>query len=191
MGEEVVRQFPFVDAVVSGDGDRIFASLITCVLQQQPIDHLPGVYTQTNVELVGLNGTYPNAPFVFQMDDLPFVHYDDYFQQLESRQFETAHPIRLLFETSRGCWWGAKHHCTFCGLNASTMAYRSKSASRALDELLQLHEMYPQHAVSVVDNILDWQYFKDFLPAIRDRQLDLDLFYEVKAILKGNKYALT
>ena len=44
----------------------------------------------------------------------------------------------LLFETSRGCWWGAKSHCTFCGLNGETMAFRSKSPRRALDELEQL-----------------------------------------------------
>ena len=25
--------------------------------------------------------------------------------------------VALLYETARGCWWGAKSHCTFCGLN--------------------------------------------------------------------------
>ena len=40
------------------------------------------------------------------------------------------------FETSRGCWWGERMHCTFCGLNGATMSYRSKSPRRAVDELM-------------------------------------------------------
>ena len=41
----------------------------------------------------------------------------------------------LFFETSRGCWWGQIHHCLFCGLNGDTIAYRSKSPGRAVEEL--------------------------------------------------------
>ena len=35
-----------------------------------------------------------------------------------------------------------------------------------------------------MDNILDHRYFKDFMPALAARRLDLELFYEVKANLK-------
>ena len=42
-----------------------------------------------------------------------FADYDDYFEQVAAIQLQTTQPLRLLFETSRGCWWGAKHHCTF------------------------------------------------------------------------------
>jgi ribosomal peptide maturation radical SAM protein 1 len=35
----------------------------------------------------------------------------------------------------------------------------------------------------MVDNILDMRYFREFLPEIRSRGLDLELFYEVKANL--------
>jgi radical SAM superfamily enzyme YgiQ (UPF0313 family) len=41
-------------------------------------------------------------------------------------------------ETARGCWWGAKHHCTFCGLNQNDMAFRAKSPQCAMDELVHL-----------------------------------------------------
>ena len=37
----------------------------------------------------------------------------------------------LLIETARGCWWGERAHCTFCGLNGGTMRYRSMDADRA------------------------------------------------------------
>lgn len=34
----------------------------------------------------------------------------------------------LLYEASLGCWWGEKHHCTFCGLNGTTMKFRAGGA---------------------------------------------------------------
>ena len=70
------------------------------------------------------------------------------------------------------------------------MAYRSKSAARAFAELTQLHQKYPQYPISMVDNILDMHYFKAFLPEIRAQQLELDLFYEVKANLKKKQVRL-
>ena len=38
----------------------------------------------------------------------------------------------VFVETSRGCWWGERMHCTFCGLNGATMAYPQQvGAARA------------------------------------------------------------
>src|SRR4029077_2997389 len=34
-----------------------------------------------------------------------------------------------------------------------------------------------------VDNIIDWKYFDTFLPELRDAELDLKIFYELKANL--------
>jgi ribosomal peptide maturation radical SAM protein 1 len=90
---------------------------------------------------------------------------------------------RLLFETARGCWWGERQHCTFCGLNGTAMAFRSKSAARALDELLELTRAHPAVPVMVIDRILDLRYFQDFLPAVAQHGLGVKLFYEVKANL--------
>jgi len=89
----------------------------------------------------------------------------------------------LLFETSRGCWWGAKSHCTFCGLNGGTMAFRSKSPRRALDELEQLVDRWQLPTVEAVDNILDMKYFSDMLPALAHAHRPLQIFYEVKSNL--------
>ena len=54
----------------------------------------------------------------------------------------------VFVETSRGCWWGERMHCTFCGLNGATMAYRSKSAPRALAELTHLADVVSRAATS-------------------------------------------
>ncbi len=44
-----------------------------------------------------------------------------------------ADRIFVPYETSRGCWWGQKKHCTFCGLNPLGMNYRAKSPERAVE----------------------------------------------------------
>lgn len=191
MGLELLRQFPFVDAVVSGEGDIVFPQLVRRVLDDQPFAQLHGVSTQaTAAEWIG--GQVINAPSVLDMDALPLPRYDDFFAQWHGSGLSEAQlpPPRLLFETARGCWWGQKHHCTFCGLNGSTMTFRSKSPQRALDELIALTSAYPGHAVSVVDNILDIKYLQSFVPALAERQLELELFYEVKANLRKEQLRL-
>jgi ribosomal peptide maturation radical SAM protein 1 len=188
MGAETARQFHFVDAVVSGEGDMIFADLVRRVLHGQTLTDISGVYTRDSCQAV--NGRYPNTPSVFDMNVLPYPDYDDYFLQFESSRLDKRNTPRLLYESARGCWWGEKMHCTFCGLNGASMKYRSKSAQRALDELIYLTGRYPGSPVSVVDNILDMDYFKDFIPELIERKLGIELFFEVKANLRKEQVRL-
>lgn len=189
-GIETVRQFPFLDAAVSGEGDVIFPELVRRVLDGQAINDLPGVRTRKNVALERAEYAAPGAPMVRRMDDLPVPIYDDYFEQFKSTALRREWSPTLLFETSRGCWWGERKHCTFCGLNGQTMAYRSKSPGRALEELTELTRRHPGLNVWVVDNILDMRYFETFLPELARRELGLDIFYETKANLKKDQVRL-
>jgi len=185
MGAETVRQFPFVDAAVSGEGDLIIKPLVRRILEGEPIEGMPGVRTRAGVEREFANGTlFTNAPTVYQMDDLPYPDYDDYFAQFRRSRFQRHWQPRMFFETSRGCWWGEKMHCTFCGLNGTTMQFRSKSAARALDELTKLTDRHPGCEVEMTDNILDLEYFKDFIPELARRKTELGIFYETKANLR-------
>lgn len=190
MGVELVRQFPFVDAVVSGEGDLVFPELAARVLKGSSTDALPGVYTRRNLPVLRANPHPPNAPMVRDMDALPYPEYDDYYRQYRAARLRTGYSPTLLLETSRGCWWGERMHCTFCGLNGATMTYRSKSAERALAEVIHLTRKYREPVVTVVDNILDMNYLKDFIPQLAERKLSLDLFYEVKANLKKEQLRL-
>ncbi|MGH9799660.1 MAG: RiPP maturation radical SAM C-methyltransferase, partial [Blastocatellia bacterium] len=212
MGSEVIRQFDFVDAVVSGEADLVFPELARRVLNGQPFADLPSVFASKDSSTTGgtvntgrSNKTLPALPrdpcdprgsnpsdlvgtlkssAVENMDALPYPDYDDYFEQLQASPVRESVQPNLLLETARGCWWGAKHHCTFCGLNGQTMAFRSKSADRALDEFIRVTAKYPGYPIYVVDNILNLAYFKDLLPELTKRNLGLDLFFEVKANLK-------
>jgi radical SAM superfamily enzyme YgiQ (UPF0313 family) len=49
MGAETIRQFPFVDAAVSGEADTIIVDLVARLLDGRSIDAVPGVRTQATV----------------------------------------------------------------------------------------------------------------------------------------------
>jgi ribosomal peptide maturation radical SAM protein 1 len=184
MGHELHRQFPFVDYVCSGEAEESFPALVQRVFADTPMNGarpaIPGVvYRDRNGESVSSGG----AEMIRDLDTLPVPDFSDYFHDLGQCTVSAPVAPTLLFETSRGCWWGAKSHCTFCGLNGGTMAFRSKSPRRALDELEQLVERWRLTNVEAVDNILDMKYFADMLPALAQARRPLQIFYEVKSNL--------
>ena len=190
MGAETLRQFPFVDAIVSGEADGVFADLAARVAEGRPVDDLPGVLTSAKVGAAFQSGRLPTSPPVQDLDALPFPDYGDFFRQFARTRFGRAWQPSIFVETSRGCWWGERMHCTFCGLNGATMAFRAKSAPRALAELTHLSEAHPGCDIQVVDNILDLKYFKTLLPELARRGARVRLFYETKSNLKKEQVRL-
>lgn len=190
MGAETVRSFPFLDAAVSGEGDLVFPELVRRVLERRGLDDLPGVTTRTNVDARFASARFPNAPPVMKMDDLPVPDDSDYFEQFARSRFAGRWTPGLFLETARGCSWGEKSHCTFCGLNGTTMAFRSKSPSRALRELRALVARHPQSDLQVVDNILDARYFESLLPELAKSPPSSPVFWETKSSLKKEQVRL-
>ena len=184
MGPEVVRQFRFVDAAVSGEADRVFPELIRRIRSGEELAGLAGVHTRATT---AFGPVALNTPPVRDLDALPYPDFDDFFEQFRGSAAGASLTPRISFETSRGCWWGQVHHCTFCGLNGGNMAFRAKSAGRAMEELEYLTGRYPGYPVMVADNILDLGYFKDFIPELTRKKLAVRLFYEVKANLKKDQ----
>jgi ribosomal peptide maturation radical SAM protein 1 len=127
---------------------------------------------------------------IHDMDRLPDPDYDDYFAALRASQIGPRIKPSLLIESARGCWWGAKSHCTFCGLNGSTMAFRAKSATRVYAELERQKARYGVSRFLAVDNIMSHHYFRDLLPMLRERNPGVSLFYEIKSNLNRKQVEL-
>src|SRR5262249_9714226 len=107
--------------------------------------------------------------------------FDQYQYFLDGDTTKGSGPA-LPHESSRGCWWGEKHHCTFCGLNGLGMAFREKSADVVAKELEMMFAKYPIRRVNMVDNIMPHKYFTSLLPRLRDRlPQTAAIFYEQKA----------
>ena len=175
MGLQLHRSFPFVDYVSTGEADISFPKLLQALADGVADPEIDGIVVRRGGESHYTTLLPERVP---DLNGLPYPDYDDFFEQLPANRSRM-----LSMETSRGCWWGAKHHCIFCGLNAATIAFRRKDAARALEELLYLVERHRPDRIEMVDNILDMRYFKELLPEVARRGLDLDVFYEAKANL--------
>lgn len=121
------------------------------------------------------------------LDAVPLCDYSDYYVQLdqlsESGFLRRTGSVWLPYETSRGCWWGQKHHCTFCGINGGGMAFREKSPEVVLEQLPALLARHPTNKVLMVDNIMPVGYFDTLLPRLAAASLGMHAFYEQKANL--------
>jgi ribosomal peptide maturation radical SAM protein 1 len=188
MGPALMRTSSWIDVVVRGEAESIVVDVMRDLLAGRTPGSSPGVCYREAGELVVVN----QAGSETAMDGLPTPKYDEYFERLAKTGFaaEVLAEVRVPYESARGCWWGAKSHCTFCGLNGSSMAFRSKSPARVLEELETLVRRYGRLDLQAVDNIIDVRYLRDVLPSLRDRGYDLSLFYETKANLRKDQVRL-
>ncbi|HTL98582.1 MAG TPA: RiPP maturation radical SAM C-methyltransferase [Holophagaceae bacterium] len=185
MGKALFDQHPCLDAVFSGECDHRFPEAMDAFLRTGAVPADGSSHARP-----WLAGPPPTAAPERSLDDLPVPDFRDYFRDLDRLGLEVPGGTAILFETSRGCWWGEKHHCTFCGLNGEGLGYRSKSAGRALGEFHELKARHPGQGVVVADNILDMGYFKTFLPSLAGEGNKTPLFYEVKANLTREQLRL-
>jgi ribosomal peptide maturation radical SAM protein 1 len=122
------------------------------------------------------------------------VDYDDYFEQraayLSPSDDAAVGKASVPYETSRGCWWGQKHHCTFCGLNGEGMAFRSRSPDRVIGELRALVAKYRPASIVMADNIMPYKYFSTVVPRLAKELPGLNIFYEQKANLPRERLVL-
>jgi ribosomal peptide maturation radical SAM protein 1 len=80
--------------------------------------------------------------------------FTDYFEAGgKDAQRELTGERIVPFEVSRGCWWGEKNHCLFCGLNANGMAHRVKAYTVVESEIDVLRRHQPT-LLFATDNIL-------------------------------------
>src|SRR5439155_9938826 len=134
------------------EAEESFPALARRLLSGRPIGPPGGPIPGIVYRVAGQSVATGPAPLLRHLDKLPVPDFGDYFRDLEQSTGGAAVVPTLLLETSRGCWWGAKSHCTFCGLNGGMMAFRSKSAERALEELEYLVGRWRIDQVEVVDN---------------------------------------
>jgi ribosomal peptide maturation radical SAM protein 1 len=183
MGLTMHRCFSFIDYVCSGEADNTFPELVKRLIYGHSIHDLPGIVYRDNGKFIYTG----KAPKIHELDSLPFPNYDEYFQRLRNSSLATWINPFLLLETSRGCWWGEKRKCTFCGLNGQNLKFRSKSTTRIIDEILYLTQRYNIPYIRAVDNVINLDYFKNLLPEIVKMNLNVQLTFEVRSTLQKHQ----
>ncbi|MBT3922684.1 MAG: RiPP maturation radical SAM protein 1 [Nitrospina sp.] len=179
MGLEYFRVFPWIDYVVPGEAEDVLPQLVKYFNQGGPVPR--GVVHRCEGEVL-----YEEPESMFgNFQDYPPPDYDDFFDQLREIDPHSSlleNPV-ILYETARGCWWGEKHHCTFCGLNASTMKFRAKPIEQVHTDLAQLSKKYDSFRFRLVDNILEMKYIDGVFGELAKNNYDLHFFIEVKSNL--------
>jgi ribosomal peptide maturation radical SAM protein 1 len=177
-GTTLHRSFRFLDFVIRGEGERAFIGLLKAIEDDVEPTSVTGLcWRRADEDVVNADsGLLP----ITEMVEPNFWRY---FETLAASPLRTYISPQLILEAARGCWWGEKHHCTFCGLNGSGMKFRSKDPHKVWHEIQAAVSTYKTLDVMMVDNIMDSRYVKTLLPKIAESDWDLRLHYEVKANL--------
>lgn len=203
-----LKSFPaFVEALLSGDMQRstringVFSKSNATQWQGHTPD-MPHTSFESRPTLVTLGRSGVSTATVMQPvatiqplgDELDIdadveLDYSPFLDTIERNFPDGRVEPTLLFETSRGCWWGEKAHCTFCGLNGATMSYRAMRREKALDLFSSLFEYAGRCSrFNCVDNIMAKNYLTEVFPYL-DTPPNVSLFYEVKADLSESDLA--
>ncbi len=189
MGQTISENFTWVDYVFSGECDAVIGEFVDKLLRNEPIGahNLPhGFITQRQSDLLitkSKNNHIPPRGYIEDMNQVGMPIFDSYFDVINELELQSKIDVGLLSETSRGCWWGAKKHCTFCGLNGNSMEHRFKPEDTVLAEFKQLSDKYSITKFEVVDNILPMEYMKTLIPELGKEQ-NYSIFFETKSNLK-------
>ena len=184
MGMEYFRAFPFIDYVVVGEGEEVFPVLVRHILEGKPEAVPNGVIFREQDQI----RFTPNPALFADFAKTGPPDYDDYYHLLAELGDAAQGLDRiLLYEGSRGCWWGEKHHCTFCGLNAQSMKFRAKSPDQAAREMTALSSRYDTTRFRLVDNIIDMKYVENLFGQFAAAHCDLDVFIETKSNLQKSQ----
>lgn len=184
MGMEYFRAFPFIDYVVVGEGEEVFPHLVGHVLEGTP-EAVPNGVIFREQDRIRFT---PNPALFADFARTGPPDYDDYYHLLAELGDAAQGLDRiLLYEGSRGCWWGEKHHCTFCGLNAQSMKFRAKSPDQAAREMTALSSRYDTTRFRLVDNIIDMKYVENLFGLFAAAHCDLDVFIETKSNLQKSQ----
>jgi len=179
MGLEYFRVFEWIDYVISGEAEDSLPALMEALESEGPIPK--GVIHRVDGDI----RFEENKENFNDFKKYGPPDYDDYIEQIKEIDPQSPlldNPI-ILYETARGCWWGEKHHCTFCGLNASTMEFRARSLEQVHADLADLSQRYNSYRFRLVDNILEMKYIDGLFGKFAQNNYDLQFFIEVKSNL--------
>ena len=189
LGDALLRNFPEVDLVAQGDADTWFPDLIGAIQRGAPLERF-SVLSRNG------GGVSRGAPMrvTRHLDALPPPDYRAFFRQMDGGQSENSAPRIVLLEASRGCWWGDKQRCMFCGISSVLSGYREKSAEKFLAEFLSIVEAAQPTYIFMTDSILPLSYYRTVLPELarwrRETKSDLRIYFEIKSNVTRRQMAL-
>jgi ribosomal peptide maturation radical SAM protein 1 len=181
VGPSILAEYPDVDFVVQGEGERPFVGLLD-VLSSGGRETPAGVLSRRSAlrkpaALVEMS----------RMDDLPVPTFDEYGALAD----ELGIGWSIAIEGSRGCWWDRTRRtgdprdtCYFCNLNVQWNGYREKSVGRLVSEAVQLSDRHRNHRLFFLDNIIRARGVTQLATALSETRRHFQIFYEMRANIR-------
>ena len=186
IAEEIMKGCPQVDYIHCGDADETLPQAIRRVYSGESMKGMPGIMWRNNGQVL-FNGRAPNLA---DMNKTPVPDFDEYFYARNEggyKWWDDAQEVLLPIETARGCWWGVKNHCTFCGLNRAGMEFRSKRVDDVIHQLDELSRRYGILDFNAIDNIIEPEYINKLFGQLSEENSDIRLHYEVRPSLSRSQ----
>lgn len=169
MAEGIQTLSPNVDYIFSGESEVSWRDF----LNKYKSDNLPSNRIITGKYLSNLDEILCGENTYF-----------DYYNQINYLNIVKDEETSILYESSRGCWWGERNKCTFCGVNGWNKHYRHKSEQKVIDELSKMLNAHPKvKHIEMVDTLMPRNYFNKLLSTIKNDFPSITMFYEQRADL--------
>jgi len=174
LGTRFIDAFPWIDYVVSGEGEE---ALVQFINDPTSIGTIPNLIYRKDDTIIKNN----TAEYI-DLNTLPYPDFTSYFQLLN-----TCHPEiqqyyhlygRIPIELSRGCWW---NKCSFCNLNVQHKKYREKMIDRFCNELEFLSNTYKMLTFQVIANTLPFHDYRQLCHQLTALKKDFNLYIEARA----------
>ncbi len=188
-GGMVMRSHPWVDAICTGEGETTIVELVAAARGHRPLAAVRGILHRTADGTIAATPPPPKA----DLDANPVPDFSDFFADAARLSTECRvdlTPASVPIENSRGCWWGAKHHCVFCGIDKPDLAYRHRAAETVLETLRTLRARHGISSFRFSDYILPHGFYRTLLPMLAAEKPKFVLSCEMKSNVTEEHFRL-
>ena len=188
-GTMIMKSHPWLDALCYGEGETTVIELARAARGEIPLAEVKGILHRSPSGEVISTPAPPKA----NLDSNPVPNFDDFFKdtaRLSDEYKVDLEPASIPLENSRGCWWGAKHHCVFCGIHDNDLLYRHRSAENVLGTLRTLRSRYGINSFRFSDYILPYSFYRTLLPMLAQESPKFMLSCELKSNVTEDQFKL-
>lgn len=187
-GRKLLKSFQSVDVVCSGDGESQIVQLAEASINRNKLYLVPNASYRTSFDLDTSRNNKILTSIVkvpiLDLDNKPEPNFKDYFNDVDKLLIEDKVKINIEsipVENSRGCWWGQKNPCIFCGIEKENAKYRQLSEFTAYKNINSIVNDYNIRRIRFIDYIMPKEYYKRLLPELLPRIENLEIGMEIKS----------
>jgi len=170
--ERILNKYPFVDAVVRGEGEHASLQLANCIKKKRNLKEIASLTFRNNGHVVST----PDAPLIGSIDALPIPNRDligaEYTSEIFGIKVATRRFTSIV--SSRGC----PFRCSFCGCRKFARGvWRPRSLENLMEELRLLYSKGFRQFLFVDDNFtLNLRRIVQLCRQMRREKLDIEWF---------------